>query len=108
MCITAKYQRGFAGYGPGTTTKNYRCSASSAADNGMCITTKYQRGFAGYGPSITTKYYRCSVRRAAGYGPGITTNYQRGFAGWSARASRMTSEPFHQGGNLFVRARRSV
>ena len=79
-----------------------------AAGYGLGTTTKYQRGFAGYGPGTTTKSYRCSASSAASNGMCITAKYQRDFAGWRARASRMTSEPFHQGGNLFVRARRSV
>jgi hypothetical protein len=70
MCITTKYQRDFAGIGPGTTSKNYPCSASSAAGNGLGITTKYLRGAASMVLGNATKNYRCSVSGAAGYGLG--------------------------------------
>jgi hypothetical protein len=66
--IKTKYQRDFAGIGPGTTSKNYRFSVSGAAGNGLGDTAKYLPGAASMGLGNATENYRCFVSGAAGYG----------------------------------------
>jgi hypothetical protein len=78
-------RRGAAGYGPGTTIKYLRHTASGAAGNGLSTTIKYLRqttsSAAGNGLFATAKYLRRTTIGAAGNGLGTPMKYLLGATG---------------------------